>query len=573
MNRVSSENCIHKLQAGEPVAEVSVGGSIEVGLQNAFGRSFDTTEEFEAFMGSPDKSRLNHPCTGPILVNGADRTGSLAIYIRSLTADRAFQCLSTSTGLMRGEFDGRQPQIFNNIQRGFVDWNGILVRTRPSLGVLATLDDVKRSCGRCWKNGGNMDFPYLSIGSIVYLPVNHEEAQLAVGDLHLRQGHGELAGMALEADGSAILDIRFIEKIPYPVIDRGNWVTVIGWGGKDEDPRKKAVENAIDYFGRQPALRHWSRANLYQLLACADVIPGNLTGNVATFAVVIKKRDLIDPASGRTVFTMPDALRNVDRHRGIDFQKILLESIDDFDNLEEFHSGASREIRLVPGHPELVVSRLNPTVYSFVAKGPVEVDKESASLRATLDKHFSSVLNDVGVWTSTLASHGEYILMSKEDAAKEIEVVVKGSFIGSPKHTYQGMAGATDRNGDTVEVGAEHKPYVRFDWRIAPPGEDVMIPNALADRFINTTVAEKTALEAYETLKAHLNQHDMDLLDCCFFMSKDGYTICGEVSPDNLGGIVYTGNDERIAAIFENRDKDNFVNKLKAICDLLKIKY
>lgn len=222
MKTFKPDQYIYKLKADEPIGEVGLGEPFKVDLKNGFGKTFNDVAKFDAFMKSSDKARLNHPCSGPILIEGVERDVSLVVHIRSLTASKIFQCLSKSTGLMRGEFEGRHPQIWESNGKGFINWNGVLVRERPSLGVLATLDETKRSCGRCCENGGNLDFPFLSIGAKVYLPVNHEEAQLAVGDLHLRQGFGEISGMGLEADGTAVLEIETTEKIPYPVIDTGN---------------------------------------------------------------------------------------------------------------------------------------------------------------------------------------------------------------------------------------------------------------------------------------------------------------------------------------------------------------
>lgn len=345
---------------------------------------------------------------------------------------------------------------------------------------------------------------------------------------------------------------------------------VVGWGGHDDNPRQKAVENAIDFFGRQPAFKEWEKHQIYQLLSATDIVPGNLTGKVATFAVIIKKRDLIDPATGRTVFsTLKPFRREFEEVEEGDYSRILCEAVDGFNDLPLFHDGDSRQIRELPEYPSLLIQKLKPTAYSFVADGAVEVDAETAKLRVLIDAHILEVLEDAGIWMSNLAHQDDYILMRREPVATQIEVVVKGALVGSPKHLYKGIEGSVDRFGNTVKAGESHNPYVRFDWRIPPPGDDIEITPGRAKSFIDTQVAEKTALEAYDVLKVHFACHDMDLKDGCFFMTKDGYTICGEVSPDNLGNIEYTGDTPEIRAIFEDRSKENFVNKLKEIAKLL----
>jgi acetamidase/formamidase len=46
--------------------------------------------------------------------------------------------------------------------------------------------------------GGNLDYNGLAEGTTVYLPLSREGAPLYVGDVHARQGDGELTGDALE---------------------------------------------------------------------------------------------------------------------------------------------------------------------------------------------------------------------------------------------------------------------------------------------------------------------------------------------------------------------------------------
>lgn len=571
MKKIEPGLPIYRLKAGEPVASVRPGEVFQVGLINGFGESFPDVDAFERFMEGPDKAKKNHPCTGPILVEGAGEDCSLEIIIRSLQADVAYQCLSKSTGILKGEFEGREPHILTPRPGGMIDWEGILTRQRPSLGVVATLDDVSRSCGRCTENGGNMDFPFLSPGARLYLPVNHSEAQLAVGDMHMRQGFGELAGMALESDGRAILEVGVTEKIPYPVIDTNNWLVVVGFGSTREESVTRAVDNAIDYYLRQPALRGWSRSKVYQLLACTDIVPGNLTGNVSTHAVIIKKRDLMDPATGRSVFYPPKAISVIEETEADDLEGLFSQAMEDYFTLELFHEGDSREIRKIPGHEDLLIARLKPNVYSFEQKGAVAVDAGTTRIRVALDAHFSSILKDAGVDTSTLLSSGEYILMRNVQAAKRIEVVMKGSLIGSPKHMYPEIDKEPTLSGDLLVPKEPHKPYTRFDWRVENPGEDIVMPTGLADNFIDTWRAEQTAHEAFEALRAHLSTREMDLLDCCFFMSKNGRTICGEVSPDNLGNIIYKGSDPEIQAIFDDRSKGNIIKRWTAICRLLNV--
>jgi acetamidase/formamidase len=55
-----------------------------------------------------------------------------------------------------------------------------------------------------------MDTPEVRAGTTLYLPVNVDGAQLAIGDGHCRQGEGELAGTAVEAAMSTVVIVDVV---------------------------------------------------------------------------------------------------------------------------------------------------------------------------------------------------------------------------------------------------------------------------------------------------------------------------------------------------------------------------
>lgn len=158
--------------------------------------------------------------------------------------------------------------------------------------------------------------------------------------------------------------------------------------------------------------------------------------------------------------------------------------------------------------------------------------------------------------------------MLKEKVAP-IEVVVKGALVGSPKHLYKGIGDFATRSGEVLGVGAQHPPYVRFDWRNPLPDQDACMPPGLADYFIDTRQAEITALTAFKALKTFLNPFCLNLLDICFFMNEAGDCICAEVSTDN-SQIIYTGNDDGVAALFSTKDKEAMLMKARKILNIIK---
>jgi amidase len=55
------------------------------------------------------------------------------------------------------------------------------------------------------KHGGNMDNRCNTIGSTIYIPVNHPGALLSMGDMHASQGDGEISGNGVEIGGHVLL--------------------------------------------------------------------------------------------------------------------------------------------------------------------------------------------------------------------------------------------------------------------------------------------------------------------------------------------------------------------------------
>lgn len=238
-----------------------------------------------------------------------------------------------------------------------------------------------------------------------------------------------------------------------------------------------------------------------------------------------------------------------------------------FDELPLFHRGASRIIRSLPSAPGLLIARLRSVVHSWAEKGAVDAPG-TALIRARINAIFCDLLHAARVRTSTLATLGEYVLMRDERVASTIEVVFKSRFGGSPKHRYPTLPGAMTLQGQRLSVGAEHAPYVRFDWRNVPPLEDEVLPEGLARMFIDVAAATACALRAREVLNEHLAPRDLKLVDGCFFMSQDGQVICGEVSPDNLT-IEYTGADSSLARVLGDRSKEGVAQRWGSICEIV----
>jgi acetamidase/formamidase len=84
----------------------------------------------------------------------------------------------------------------------------------PFIGTIcvAMKDRVTLSYEANKEMAGNMDCPNIQKGTTVVLPVNVPGGLLSLGDLHAKQGDGELLGCAVEADGVVTLSAALIKK-------------------------------------------------------------------------------------------------------------------------------------------------------------------------------------------------------------------------------------------------------------------------------------------------------------------------------------------------------------------------
>lgn len=199
-----------------------------------------------------------------------------------------------------------------------------------------------------------------------------------------------------------------------------------------------------------------------------------------------------------------------------------------FDSLPLVIEGESKIVRrLDDGH---VMIRLKPTLFSHSANRADVVDG-TEQLRLRISAILWKQLADQGVPVG-ITHVGEDYYVAEEVDAPPIEVVVKGAHVGTPKHLYKGLESKLTRYAGRILPDMRHAPYVRFDWRNPLPDKDECMPIWLADQFIDTAIAEQTALSAFDVLTRFLGERRIELVDICFFITRDGRTVFGEVSPD-----------------------------------------
>lgn len=235
----------------------------------------------------------------------------------------------------------------------------------------------------------------------------------------------------------------------------------------------------------------------------------------------------------------------------------------EFKKLPLVTEGESKEVRYLG--KGLVVIKLKPTIYSYTHNRSGEI-AGSDTLRLQTIKSLLPVLEEVGINHSYRYVNDHWIvsqlvlqplqkdsmppfrptdLTDKEinalPVAPPIEVVVKNRHVGTPKHRYYHLDHYPTRQGWYIKAENEYPhTVVRFDWRnpmVDTAGQrlaDEVITEEMANWYIDVKTAHKTALTAFNGLHHYLSSKGLDLWDICFFISQDGTTMFGEVSPDCL---------------------------------------
>ena len=289
---------IYSIDNSHPSAAiVEPGETFIVKLQNAFGAHFDKEKDFTEFLADEEKKKkLNHPCTGPIEIRTNEKNISLAIQIVDAKVTRGYQCISKSTGFLKDKFKERSCSIFDFRESTRINYNqDLLIKTHPKIGFISTFDATVRSPGRACENGGNIDLNYLDKGSIIYLPVNDGCARFAIGDLHVCQGNGEAAGIAIESDGEVTLKVDVVDKVNFPLIRDTKRMIIVGWGEHLDSALTTCVENALNYLKRVFPLCHWEDSEIYKFISAeGNLVLGNSTGKVITCGMVFYANRLLN---------------------------------------------------------------------------------------------------------------------------------------------------------------------------------------------------------------------------------------------------------------------------------------
>lgn len=248
----------------EPVLTIWPGDSVRTSTIDSGG--VDEKGVTRALFGNPQ--------TGPFFIAGAQPGDTLAVHIIRLTPNRDWaDSLDTIVGrALGGPFVGQAGDLGKPVRWRLDRAAGIArpekaegalkdyaVPLRPMLGgigVAPGFGAAPLSTGDTARTGGNMDFPEVVAGNIVYLPVQQPGALLYLGDAHALQGDGETSQYALETSMDVEFRVELIKGRPIgsPRVESPSELMVLGQAGSLDEALKAASAGMIAWLQRDYGL-------------------------------------------------------------------------------------------------------------------------------------------------------------------------------------------------------------------------------------------------------------------------------------------------------------------------------
>jgi acetamidase/formamidase len=247
-----------------PLLTVEPGATVVVETFDARAGLLDDREPGTLFE-LPRPPAQGNPVTGPIAVTGAAPGDALVVEILAIDVEPAGW--AGGHAHVNPLAPGRVPRPLGRrvaIADGQVHFSDrFVLPLEPMVGCLGVApapgSDPAPTSGQMGRFGGNMDQPVVAAGSTVHLPVAVPDALLYVGDVHARQGDGELSGVGLEIAATVTLRVG-LERGAAPSWPWATWDGRMAVMTSDEDftvARREACEALVTAlersFGMEPA--------------------------------------------------------------------------------------------------------------------------------------------------------------------------------------------------------------------------------------------------------------------------------------------------------------------------------
>ena len=196
-----------------------------------------------------------NPATGPVYVEGAMPGDVLKVKIEDIrVASWGTMAAIPDNGVL-GDCVSRGTVKRIPVRDGVAWFNqDIGIPCAPMIGVIGVAPEKGEiPCGEPGSHGGNMDNTKIKAGAILYLPVFHEGALLAMGDVHACMGDGEIMVTGLEIPAVVTVTLEVLKgiSIDNPMLEDGEACYTIASHENVETAVYTAVKAMTDILMRE----------------------------------------------------------------------------------------------------------------------------------------------------------------------------------------------------------------------------------------------------------------------------------------------------------------------------------
>ena len=184
-----------------------------------------------------------NPATGPVYIEGAKAGDVLKVDILDIELeDTGTMCTLPENGVLGNDVVESQIKKLK-VENGYCLFNDLKLPLNPMIGVIGVAPSGEAiACGTPGKHGGNMDNTRIRKGATLYLPVFHDGAYFACGDVHACMGDGEIMVSGVEIGAKVTLKFDVIRgcSIAEPRLEDEDYIYTIS----SHEDLEKAIYNA-----------------------------------------------------------------------------------------------------------------------------------------------------------------------------------------------------------------------------------------------------------------------------------------------------------------------------------------
>lgn len=243
----------------EPVLKIRPGDTVSTETIDAAGYDKNGVK----------RQKGGNPLTGPFYIENCSAGDVLAVTITRLHLNRstAFTTESFSSRALpkaiSDEFKKKFKLVrwkldtlsgFATLDTSYEHLKNFKVPLAPFLGCIGVAPSNKKNEILSFFQGsfgGNLDFESVTTSATIYLPVFHDGAYFYIGDGHALQGHGEIAGNALETSLNVEFTTRVIKKevlsLNYPRVEDSTFLMATGFDKSLDEALKIATKGLLEW--------------------------------------------------------------------------------------------------------------------------------------------------------------------------------------------------------------------------------------------------------------------------------------------------------------------------------------